>query len=161
MTTESSNLDFLKTPSEEFKKDLFDRIHAAESFLSLMDENGVSDFTADEQKVILAGFLKIISPKKDQPSYSDVDNNYLLSKIVDDIIVSTSKTLIENCLKRTCNIYIPKENEDLYPQLVRHWSNRGFKVILDIIPPVEKDFDAKTRYHHHNQVISFMVTLKW
>jgi uncharacterized membrane protein YheB (UPF0754 family) len=159
MTTESPNLDFLKD-------ELDSRLKKAMDFVSLIGSQlHEEEFTPEDKRVIVAGYLKLVTPKVMVPIESDVDVAYLKAKIVEDLITSTSKILIVNYSRRYAEVSISKTNEDLLPQLMSHWNQKGFTVEKRLEPITEKDCLRKTYYKqvatNSGDVIHFCLDFSW
>jgi hypothetical protein len=155
MTSSSPDLTFLE---KDLKLDLVERISAAESLVALMGDG--DDFSNEDKRIITAAFLKLITPKGEATTL-DVDANLLKQKIVHDIIISSSKILLSNYSKRTCDIHIPKYNEDLVLQLQSHWKRRGFSSEIVMTSPVEKECEPKVFYDFYDKQLCLTVTLSF
>lgn len=153
MTSSSPDLTFLE---KDLKLDLVERISAAESLVALMGDD--DDFSDEDKKIITAAFLKLITPKGEATTL-DVDAALLKQKIVHDIIMSSSKILLSNYSKRTCDIHIPKYNEDLILQLQSHWMKKGFQSEIVMCAPVEKDSTPSIFYDMYEKQLCLCVKL--
>lgn len=159
MTSSSPNINFLKD-------ELDSRLKQAMDFVSLIGTQlHEQDLTPEDKRIIVAGYLKLVTPKVITPIESDVDVEYMKGKLVEDIISSTSKILIASLPKRHCEVPIAKTNEDLLSLLMVHWVKKGFTIEKRLVVAIDKDCEKKTYYdvvrNGKEEVTCFFLNFSW